>query len=119
MDVYRSELNDNASLIHLVRACLHTVVVVVTIVAVELVIRWNHIVDAYSVTTSAQIFPLLLSICLVVRVIWHQVKMTQNETDTDSVSEISPAHGHRRRRGGWPEPGPASVPLPVAWITTD
>jgi hypothetical protein len=91
------------------------IVVVITIIAVELVIRWNHIDDAYSITTSAQIFPLLLSICLVIRVMWHQVKMTQNERDTDSCSECSWDHGRRRRRGGWPEPGP----LPIPWVPTD
>jgi hypothetical protein len=92
------------------------VVVVTTIVAVELVIRWNHIVDAYSVTTSAQIFPLLLSITMVVRVMWHQMKMTQNDLDVESVSESSFERGRSRERGGWPEP--VHGPRLANWITT-
>lgn len=119
MDAYAlcsSHLDNNASVIHLVRAVLHLTVVVVTITATELVIRWNHITDAYSVTTTAQIFPLLLSACLAIRVMWHQVKITQTEQESDTCSYPSTDdRWGRSRRGGWPEPDP----VPVPWIQAD
>lgn len=112
-DLCRSHLDDNASIIHLMRAIFHLVVAITNVIAVELAIRWNHITGAYSVTTTAQIFPLLLSACLVVRVIWHQVKMTQNEQQSDTCS-CGSTDDRRRRRSAWPEPGP----VPVPWIQT-
>ncbi len=104
--------NDNASIIHFIRALLHLAVVVTIIVAVELVIRWNHISDAYTLATSAQLFPVLLSICLLIRVIWHRLKQSQDKEDTDTCSTCSSVDGQRPRRDGWPAPGP----VPRVWI---
>lgn len=108
----KSCLKDNASIIHFIRTMLHQVVVAVMVTGVELVIRWNHIIDAYSLTTSAQLFPLLLSICLALWVIWHRLKQSEDDGDTDTCTTCSLDSGHRRRGNGWPAPGH----VPRDWI---
>ncbi|OIW28994.1 hypothetical protein CONLIGDRAFT_715425 [Coniochaeta ligniaria NRRL 30616] len=108
----KSCLKDNASIIHFIRTMLHLVVVAVMVTGVELVIRWNHIIDAYSLTTSAQLFPLLLSICLALWVIWHRLKQSEDDGDADTCTTCSLDNGHRRRGNGWPAPGH----VPRDWI---
>lgn len=91
----------------------HLVVVVIIIVCVELVIKWNYVTEAYLITTSAQHFLILLSICLTIRVLWHRVKQSQGEEDIDTWPTCSSADDDQRRRGNvWPTPGP----VPREWL---
>ena len=58
------ELDHNVGLLHMVRVLLNLAAAATLIVGVELVLAWSEITDNCLVTTTAQLFPLLLSICL-------------------------------------------------------
>ena len=64
--------------------CLNVFIALFTIVAIELIIRWNHISDAYSLGSTSQIIPLVIGIGN----LWKVILSLLNELLLDSSVSV-------------------------------
>ena len=72
---------------------VNVLIALFTIVAIELIIRWNHISDAYSLGSTSQIIPLVIGIGN----LWKVILSLLNELLMDSsVSMLCLCHMDNR-----------------------
>ncbi|KAB5515216.1 hypothetical protein GE09DRAFT_1231461 [Coniochaeta sp. 2T2.1] len=93
----RRNLDNGTTWLHIVRAVLHAVVMALFITAIERTIQFNDMTGAWDVSSSAQIFPLLVSCCLLVGVI-REGKSPKEEAEK-GMAWVAAA-------GGWARWGP-------------
>jgi hypothetical protein len=101
------DFSDDVAFLHGIRAGLHLLVVGLTIAAIEKTILYNEIVDACTINSAAELFPLILSICLALRVpcCWYVRRLEEREEDS-VVSDCSTCRGRFR------PPAPIIIPQP-------